>query len=55
MDVGTSISEATDLIVNSEPPIFIGRGALGSCCKGRGIEDDGNLLHTVPFSSGGVS
>lgn len=30
MDVDNSISRATELIVNSEPPIFIGRGGLCS-------------------------
>ena len=30
LEVDDSISRATDLIVNSEPPIFIGRGGLSS-------------------------
>ena len=30
LDADDSISKATDLIVNSEPPIFIGRGGLSS-------------------------
>ena len=30
LDEDNSISEATELIVNSEPPIFIGRGGLSS-------------------------